>query len=331
MTKILITGATGFIGNFLVNEALRRGYDVYVAVRATSKTEHFSKKRVRIIEIDFSNAVSLHHLIYSLPRFDFIIHNAGILKSLDKDKYFEINYRNTKRFVTALIQQNKEPEKFIYISSIAAFGPGDKNSINPLLLTSIPNPVTSYGKSKLAAEKYIIEESQIPYIIIRPTAVYGPGEKDLFESIKLINKGIDFQVGTGNQRLTFVYVKDLARIVFDAIGSPLINRAYFITDGNLYNSKDLGRYAACRLKKRIMHIAVPIKLAKAIATMNELISKFSKKAPILNVEKVNELSACNWNCDIGTLNSDFNFKAEYNLRRGLNETIDWYKKEGWLK
>jgi nucleoside-diphosphate-sugar epimerase len=331
MKKILITGATGFIGNFLVDEALKRCYDVYVAVRKTSNRDYLASKKVQIVEFDFSSKISLHHLIYSLPNFDYVIHNAGVIKSLDKKTFFEVNYFNTIRLIEALVQLYKEPDKFIYISSLAAYGPGDKKTENPVLLSSKPRPVTSYGKSKLAAEKYIVEKTRIPYLILRPTAVYGPGEKNIFETIKFINKGIDFQFGTKNQQLTFIYVKDLVRLVFDAMESPVSNKAYFITDGNLYNSIDLGRHVSHRLNRRNLHIPVPIGFAKIIAAIYEIISKALKIPPVFNVEKVNELSAHNWNCDIQPIQSDFNFKAEYDLEKGMNETIDWYKKEGWLK
>lgn len=109
------------------------------------------------------------------------------------------------------------PDKFLYMSSLAAFGPGAKNTSNPVELTSVPKPVTVYGKSKLAAEKFISEKSVVPYLIFRPTAVYGPGEKDILKAIKLMNNRVDFQIGRKEQYLTFIYVKDLARLAFDAI------------------------------------------------------------------------------------------------------------------
>lgn len=328
--KILITGASGFIGGFLTDEAIKRNYSVYAAVRKSTNIEKLKNKHVHIVELDFSDVTDLYSKISGLPQFDYVIHNAGLTKALNRDAYFEVNYHCTIRLMNALKQQQKTPAKILYMSSLAAFGPGDENSADPILLTSQPKPVTSYGQSKLYAEK-VITTSEIPYIIFRPTAVYGPGEKDLFESIKLINKGIDFQVGTKIQHLTFIYVKDLARLVFDALESPFSNKAYFISDGNLYSNLDLGRYISYSLNKKAVHVAVPIILVKGIAVINEFVSGFSKKAPILNKEKIPELSARNWNCDVLPLSSDFNFEAEYDLKRGMEETIGWYKEEGWLK
>lgn len=329
--NILITGASGFIGNFLLDEAIKRGYLVYVAVRKSTNTELFTNKHVIIVEIDFSDVRDLYSIIFSLPQFDFVIHNAGVTRSLDKGDFFNMNYGSTKRLMLALSQQGKVPEKFFYMSSLAAFGPGELNSSNPIELDSLPAPVSLYGKSKLAAEQFIIENSEIPYIIFRPTAVYGPGDKDLFQAIKLISKGVDFQIGTRLQNLTFIYVKDLARLVFDALESPFSNKAYFVTDGNLYSNQDLGNCVSERLKKKVLHIAVPLLLAKILVTLIEYFSRISKRAPLLNNEKLPELSADNWNCDTMPLVEDFNFRAEYQLCKGMNETIDWYRNEGWLK
>jgi len=330
MKKILITGATGFIGNFLVDEALKRGYETTIAVRKTSKFKHQENKNIKIIQFDFSDSDRLNILVRSLPRFDYVIHNAGVTKALNKDDYFEVNQRNTSRFITALLEPGKTPDKFLLMSSLAAFGPGDPENGQPVRLTSIPRPVTAYGESKLAAEKFLMAQAGLPYIIIRPTAVYGPGEKDIFGTIKLMNQGLDFQAGTKNQCLTFIYVKDLARLVFDAIESPLSNRAYFATDGNLYGSRDLGKIVSRRLNRKFIHLALPVWLVKIIGALAELVCRISKETPALNREKVNELSACNWNCDVEPLRSELNFKAGYNLETGMNETIDWYRKEKWI-
>jgi UDP-glucose 4-epimerase len=328
--KILITGGSGFIGGFITNEAIKRGYSVYVAVRKSTNIDILKNQNLIIVEIDFSDVTDSNYKILNLPQFDYIIHNAGLTKALKRDDYFEVNYRNTIHFINALTAQSKAPKKFLYMSSLAAYGPGDENSTNPVLLASQPKPLTSYGQSKLFAEK-VITTSGIPYIIFRPTAVYGPGEKDLFKSVKLINTGIDFQVGTKSQHLTFIYVKDLARLVLDAIESPVSNKAYFISDSNLYSSMEWGKYVSENLNKKIIHIAFPLFLAKGIALINELLLRILKRATLINREKISELSARNWNCDVQALSTDFCFEPEYDLEKGLNETIAWYKKAGWLK
>ncbi len=331
MKKILITGATGFIGGFLVDEARKRGYEVFAAVRRTSNIRHLENKDIRIIEFDFTDGDRLNALIRDLPRFDCVIHNAGVTKSLRRDDYFEVNERNTARFIAALDKPGRTPDKFLFVSSLAAYGPGDPESGRPVLLTSKPCPVTAYGESKLAAEKFLTGRAGLPYIIIRPTAVYGPGEKDIFGIIKLMCRGVDFRIGSGHQHLTFIYVKDLARLVLDTLESPRCNRAYFATDGNLYGSRDLGDVVSRLLDRKMAHIVLPVWLAKVLAALTEFACRISGQPPGLNRDKLNELGARNWNCEVEPLRTELNFKAEYNLETGIKETIDWYKKEKWIQ
>ncbi len=327
--NILITGANGFIGNFLVDEAIKRNYTVYAIVRKSSNIDILLTKNIRIIIIDFADTKDINQKISKMPQFSYIIHNAGVTKTMKNKEFYNGNFQNTKRFIESLKEMNKVPAKFIYISSLAAFGPAKKNKL--ISENSIPKPITEYGKSKLAAEQYIIKKSKIPYIIFRPTAVYGPGDKDFLQTIKLQNIGIDLKIGKHSQTLTFIYVKDLTSLIFNAIESLHINKSYFAADGNLYSNLDFNNSVSRHLKKKQIHIIIPIPLAKIIAKVSELIALISKKPSLLRFDKISEITAENWNCDIEPLISDFNFKPEFNLENGMNQTIIWYKKNKWLK
>ncbi len=328
--NILITGASGFIGGFITDEAINRGYNVFATARKTTNTKRLTEKGVNIIEVDFGNEKHLENVFSNQQKFDFIIHNAGITKAFRNKEYNEINFHNTKRFIEILKKTGKVPEKFVYMGSLAAYGPGKKNSVEPVKRTDEPKPVTEYGRSKLKAEKYIINESDIPYIIFSPTAVYGPGEKDLFTTIKLIKKGIDFKIGFKEQYFTFLFVKDLAELVLDSLKTPIINKEYFVSDGNLYTKKDLSRAIKQNLGVKAIPITVPVWFATIVAAFNEGISWLSGKQSILNVEKIAELSAQNLNCDIQETIKDFNYNPKYDLYKGMYETIKWYKEQGWL-
>lgn len=323
--KVLITGASGFIGNFLVREAIARNYQIYAAIRPTSDINKLLDPRIKLVTMDFSDIAGLIGLLHTLPRFDFVIHNAGLTQSRKKRKLFEVNSEYTRNFAESLKKANKVPERFIYISSLSAFGPGKPETIEPISNSSIANPVTYYGKSKLEAEKYLKEDSKIPYIIIRPTAVYGPGEKNIFKTIKLIHFGIHFKIGFKKQFFSFIYVQDLSRLIFETLEWNIKNKEYFASDGDLYTSDDLGNIVAKHLNKKAIHISLPVFLAKAIAGVNQVFAYFFKLNPILTIDKVNELAASNWNCDTQPLFNDFRYKAHYKLDRGMKETIDWYK------
>lgn len=211
MKTILITGASGFIGSFLVEEALNKGYTVFAGVRTSSDKTFLKKEKVCLFEMDFSDKNKLKVKFQEYKRFfgifDYVIHNAGVTKTLHKQDFDVINYQYTKNFIEALTEGNCIPTKFVYISSLAAYGPGNENTMLPIKDTDTPSPVSLYGKSKLKAEKYIKSQSNIPYVILRPTGVYGPREKDYYVMYKMLDKGIETYIGTSKQALSFIYVK----------------------------------------------------------------------------------------------------------------------------
>jgi nucleoside-diphosphate-sugar epimerase len=327
---ILITGASGFIGSFLTDEAIERGYTVFAAVRRSTDTSALRKKDVHIVEINFHDEESVCHQLSSLPAMDFVIHNAGLTRARNSDDYYEVNYGNTRRLIEGLKASTGLPQKFIYISSVAAQGPFNGNAEVHGDAFSNSMPLTEYGRSKLAAEQYIEKMPGLAYVIIRPTAVYGPGDHDFLKVVKFLKKGIDFRVGTKPQKLSFIYVKDLVRVVFDALESTLVNRLWFISDGGEYNHLDLGKAVSKCLNRKVVHIPVPVKLAMIIGVINETIAGLSKKSPLINREKLTELSAANWSYDIESISNDLGFKAEFDLYSGMKETVEWYKKEGLI-
>jgi nucleoside-diphosphate-sugar epimerase len=288
-------------------------------------------KAVKFIEIDFADKENLNSKMASSPQFDYIIHNAGHTKSIRKESFFEINYQYTKNFIEAISFSNNYPLKFLYISSLSATGPGRADLSAPVSISTLPAPITSYGASKLSSEQYITERSDIPFLIVRPTAIYGPGDKDFFNMVKLINYHIDLMIGSHKQNLSFIYVKDLSRLIFDLLESSINNKTYFVSDGNIYDKTAMSDLIAKIMQKRIYRAYVPFVLVKIIAAISEAISRIKGKASVLNTEKVKEFSACNWNCDISPLKTDINFKPNYSLEQGLKETIAWYKQKSWIK
>ncbi len=330
MKKILITGAGGFIGSFLVEEALKRNYEVYAGIRKTSNIEYLTDSRIKLIELDFLDTAHLAQQICDLPIFDYVIHNAGTTKAFNKKDYFITNYQYTRNIVNILISQKKVAEKFIYMSSLAAYGPGDPLQNTSISSTDIPKPVTSYGKSKLESERFLSLLTSFPHIIIRPTVVYGPREKDLFTVFKLINNNLELIVGFKSQQLTFIYVKDLVKAVFQTMESNVVNKSYFVSDGKVYDAQSLGNIIKEQLDKKTLRIYFPTTLVRVIAFFSEASKYITRKQPVLNFDKVNELESLNWNCDTKPLIEEFNFKPEYCLNKGVSETIEWYKKSKWL-
>jgi len=137
--------------------------------------------------------------------------------------------------------------------------------MNPVMLSDTPKPIELYGKSKLEAEKYITSLKDFPWLIMRPTGVYGPKEKDYYVFFKTINSGIETYIGTSKQILTFIYVRDLVRVVFDGLISPITCKAYFVSDGKEYDSVEFSEITKRHLGRKTFKLTVPTGIVKQIA------------------------------------------------------------------
>lgn len=335
MKKILITGASGFIGSFLVEKALEKGYEVWAGVRKTSSREYLQDDRIHFIDLNFANRKELANKLIDhatqYGRFDYIVHNAGITKCLNPDDFDKINHSYTSNFIDVLRTTNNVPDKFVLMSSLSAYGAGDEKKYTPIKLSDKPHPNTAYGRSKLKAEECLLLSRNFPYIILRPTGVYGPREKDYFLMLKTVKMGFDIGAGFKPQHLTFIYVKDLVDAAFLALESEVKNKAYFVTDGDVYTDKEYTRLVKEVLgRKYVLRIKIPLWLLKIISFISEGISKLTKEPSTLNRDKYKIMKQRNWTCDIKPLVDDLHFAPKYDLRRGLEESVAWYKENGWL-
>lgn len=333
--RVLVTGASGFIGNFLIKEALRKGYDVWAGVRATSNLEGLQANNINLIELDFAHPATLKVQLADFKetnsRWDYIIHTAGATKCKNKSDFEKVNYQGTKNFIDVLSQLNMVPAKFIYLSSLSVFGPIREKNLLPILEEDAPEPNTAYGLSKLHAEEYIQSLPDFPYLIFRPTGVYGPREKDYFLMAKSIQKHLDFAAGFRKQLLTFVYVADLAQAIFLGIQKDVCRKSYFVTDGNVYTSRDFSDLIQKELGNPfVIHVKCPLIILKVISLCAEFIASSSGKSSTLNADKYKIMKQRNWQCDITPLINDLGYTPQYHLEKGVKQAVDWYKKEGWL-
>ena len=236
-SPLLVTGASGFIGSFLVERALEEGREVWAAVRRTSSRRYLSDPRIRFIELDLGNDERLkqqlmQHLEEHAP-FGAVIHAAGATRAKDEEEFCRINAEGTLRLALTLLEtQTLQPNgRFVFISSLSVCGDIHELDREPLRPTDTPLPNTAYGRSKLKAERMLAEVPGLNYVVLRPTGVYGPREKDYFLMAKSIKQHVDFAVGFKPQILTFIYVRDLVEAAFLALNRGKRGAIYHLSDG----------------------------------------------------------------------------------------------------
>ena len=333
--KILVTGASGFIGSFLVEGGLERGMLTWAGIRKTSSRKYLQDKRIRFIELDFGSKQKLKEQLTVHKKehggWDYIIHCAGVTKCLHKEDFDKGNYQATVNFVEVLNELGMVPERFMYISSLSVFGPIHEQNYVSINEHDEAQPNTAYGISKLKSEKYLKSLSGFPYVIYRPTGVYGPRERDYFMMAQSIKQHVDFAAGFKRQDITFIYVKDLVQAVYLGTKPEALCRSYFVSDGQVYESRTFSDLIQKELGNPwLLRIKCPLFLLKGISLFAEFCAKCVGKTSTLNRDKYNIMKQRNWRCDISPLINELGFYPEYLLERGVKETIAWYKNEGWL-
>jgi UDP-glucose 4-epimerase len=326
--KVLITGASGFVGFHLIEAALAKGLDVYAAVRKSSDIKHLSSYNINYTFPDFTSIASLEEELKE-KQYDFVIHAAGTTKAKNQDEYNKVNATYTINLAKAVENVGGGLKKMVFISSLAAIGPL-KQTGALIDERTVAGPVTSYGKSKWLAEEKL-KDLKLPLITLRPTAVYGSRDKDIFIILKTFTKGLEPYIGNTPQQLSFVYVKDLAAATVNALfTNDAANGTYNITDGKCYDRYEMANITKQVLNKRTVKFHLPLPVVRGLAIVLEKTYAVFDKTPALNIEKLAELTAVNWCCDITKAKTALNYNPQYDLQQGLKEALDWYKTNNWL-
>ena len=334
MTKktLLVVGAGGFIGGFICGEGLRRGFDTYAGVRESTSRRYLGDPALHIVDFDYDSPSDLgRQLREAAPEggWDMIIYNLGATKALNFGDFNRINFEYLRNFTEALERNKLMPEKFLYMSSLSALGEADEKNYTPIDSTTVPHPNTRYGLSKIKSEMYLETHPEIPWIIFRPTGVYGPHEKDYLMMIECIDRHFVFGVGYRKQLLTFIYVDDLVGAMFDALASDkTLHRKYIISEPRAYTQTEFRAIVAKALgRKAVVPIKLPLWAAYVASYVAEKWSHISLKPSTLNRDKFKIMRQRNWNCSVAEAEADFGFHADYPLERGIEETVKAYLAE----
>lgn len=362
--KVLVTGASGFIGSFLCEEGLRRGCCVWAGMRRHSSRRYLQSEWLQFVELDMTDKSVLKAQLSDFKKkygaWDIVIHAAGATKCLKREDFDLNNFVCTRNLADTLIELDMAPKQFIFVSSLSVLGPVrekecapheartffddsmcsphfrdtytvERSVYEPITADDAPVPNTAYGLSKLHAEEYLRSLDGFPLVVFRPTGVYGPREKDYFLMVKSIKSRVDFSVGFKPQEITFVYVRDLVGAIWCAVEKRVSGRTYLVSDGYVYNSRAFSDLIQKNLHiAGVLHVKAPLWLLRAVSAVSEAVSGITGKAGTLNGDKYNILKQRNWQCDISPMVDELGYIPQWNLERGVEETINWYRKERWI-
>lgn len=323
--RVLVTGASGFIGSHLTERLLKEGYEVACLRRKTSSMQWLEGLNVRYVTGDCCDRSSLDDCVRG---YDYIFHLSGLTKAVSRKEFYTVNEKGTENIIDAVDRCNPNIKRFVYLSSLSAFGPLD--NIHSPHRDGKPFPVSDYGKSKLRGEVAVMRySSRIPVSILRPAAVYGPRDREFFLLFKLIKRG--FMPYWGGGRVSLVYIDDLIdAIILAALKDSSIGNTYFISDGMVYSIDEIIDEIASALEVRVFKVRLPRAILPVIGLIGDVVNKMKGRATMINRDKIREIMHGDWPCDITKARDDLDFEPKIGIKKGMRWTAEWYRIHRWL-
>lgn len=322
-----VTGGTGFIGSHLIDRLLSKGYHVRALVRNPNNLGFLNNLPIDIIAGDL---FSISALETGITGADYVFHVAGLVAAKSKQEFYRGNRDATRNIIEITARVNPTIKKFIHISSQTAVGPG--KGMAPVTETTVPHPLTTYGKSKLASEEEVLKyKGIIPVTILRVSAVYGPRDTATFDYFKSAYMGLELLIGFHDTYVSLVHAADIVSGIILAGEKEIANgQIYFLGSEQYYTWSEIGYVTTSVLNKKLLRVRVPKPLVFVIAGISELVSKFKTKPSVLNYEKAYDLTQDNWCCDISKAKKELGYRQEVLLTDGVKETIAWYLDNKWM-
>lgn len=323
--KALITGASGFIGSNLRRALLDAGVDV-LAIRRGGSPE---AKEGRSVALEYDDVAGLTALV-SEERPDWVFHVAGATKGVTYEDFQRANVMPTRNLACALLEGHREVRRFVLVSSLTAYGPSAPD--RPLRETDPPQPIEHYGRSKLEAEDVVRALGDaIPWTIVRPGGVYGPGDVDYFNLFKEIASGRNVFFGNRERWFSAVYVDDCVRAIVGAATSErTVGKGYFVCDGRPLTWGEFQQAIVDAHGKRVLTLHLPEALVGVAALGGELVTRIDKKPRLFNRQKAKMGAQPAWTCTHDAARADFGYAPEVPVEEGVARALRWYRDRGWI-
>jgi nucleoside-diphosphate-sugar epimerase len=327
MKKVLVTGASGFVGGHIVHRLHELGISVRCLVRKTSDLAFIAPVHPEIVIGDMTAVTGLQSALQGV---DAVIHCAGVTKAARTDVYFRVNEEGCRNLYAACMEFRSELRKIVHIGSLAALGPASVD--RPVTEDSPPHPVSDYGRSKLAGQR--IAEAhmcELPVSVVLPPAVYGPRDRDFLTYFKLVSLGITPIVGRDPRYLSLIHAGDLAAAVSHVLlNDAATGRSYLVDDGTVYTWADVADAIGRAIGKKALPVHLPVFGARLVGSAGDLLAWLTGREILLDSGKVEEMLQPAWTCSAARIRDELGYTPRYGLDEGMRNTLSWYRENRWL-
>lgn len=355
-TKVVVTGANGFIGSHLVEHLLARGDAVRAMVRVGANLDNLAvafAHRDAQPHLAHASLADVEAMSAAFDGVDIVYHVAGLTAAFTRAEFERANTAGVANVLAAIRGARRRPRRLVYVSSLMAAGPS-----HPEVARREHHHAragfTLYGDSKLAAEKLVHEAAragEVEAVIVRPPAVYGPRDGDVLQMIRSAKFGVIAQPGLRPTWMSFIHALDLVDGIaragergrpiprdgehvlgdggcpYDHVpedpSHPAGTGIYYLTDGERHTVVSFGKAAATALGRRALALPFPQAAVWTLAGVNHAIGRLRGKAPALTLDKAKGSMAPGWWCDDGRARRELDYAPQWSLARGLEHTIEW--------
>ncbi len=325
--KSLVTGGTGFIGSRLIERLSNRGDTVLCVARDRLNAEVLRSVGVETVLGNLTNGIEWNSVLDGI---DVVFHVAGVTRGCSAADYHSGNAVATERLLEAVAKYRPGLKRFLYVSSLSAVGPSPDG--RPVTEESPCRPVSDYGRSKYLAEQAVVRMTDwLPITIVRPSAVYGPRERDMYDYIRTILHGLHLLIGYGRKWVNLVYVDDLVDGIIRAADSPrAVGQTYFLGSERAYDEEEVGETIASVVRRHPIRLHVPHAAVYFIGAAGDFSARVFGKDIFMNLQKVRELVQKAWSCSVEKARRELGFHQQVSLAEGMGITYRWYLDNGWL-